>query len=131
MPGNVYFYNMTNQSIQLTVNTSPQQTVNAMPTTPPYNPNAATPAYTRYAGVPQNGQVGDSNTVTYTQSGGSNPVTITLKINHSEYNTNFDLLVYMFSNSMIAVSVIDYVAYLGQNGSTINMSTTGGGTLQL
>jgi hypothetical protein len=122
--GNAYFYNMTNQSAWVNVNNFPANavTVAAMPTTSPYTPNVST-GFARYQGSAQGGQFGITNTVAYQLSGqATGQQTITVSIDFSAYPIQWDILIYVFYNSIVVAVASDNNAYLGKNGATVNVN---------
>lgn len=121
--GNAYFYNMTNQSGVVIVNNfvGNAVTVAAMPTTSPYTPNVST-GFARYYGSAQGGQFGVSNQVVYQLSGqSSDQKTITVNIDFAAYPIQWDILIYLFYNSIVVAVASDNNAYLGSNNSTISV----------
>jgi hypothetical protein len=122
--GSAYFYNMTNQSAWVNVNNfqASSVTVPAMPTTSPYTPNVST-GFTRYQGSAQGGQFGITNSVVYQlsgQAGGQQSITVT--VDFSAYPIQWDILIYVFYNSIVVAVASDNNAYLGRNNSTVNVN---------
>jgi hypothetical protein len=121
--GSAYFYNMTNQSAVVIVNDfiGNAATVAPMPTSTPYTPNVST-GFTRYEGSAQGGQFGTSNKVVYQLSGQAGAQkTITVNIDWAAYPIQFDVLIYVFYNSIVVAVSSDNNAYLGSNGSTVSV----------
>jgi hypothetical protein len=121
MSYNVYFYNMTNQPLTLTVNQFAYgaNPLASLPASAPYTPNAST-AYTRVVAQPQINQIGPTNTISYMLSSQPTPVSVTLQIG-AAYPVVWDILVYLFYNSIVAACVMDGTAYLGVNGGKAYM----------
>jgi hypothetical protein len=122
--GSAYFYNMTNQTATVIVNNffANSVQVTAMPTSTPYTPNVST-GFTRYQGSAQGGQFGTSNQVVYQLSGQTTgQKTMTVNIDWAAYPIQFDILIYLFYNSIVVAVSSDNNAYLGSNGATISVN---------
>jgi len=123
--GQAIFYNMTSMSLNLSVNDplNAPEVIAPMPTTAPYTPNHSDGTYTRYdTNQPQTGQFGTVNTVTYIlDNGAGGRVSVSVNVDFTQYSSNVDLLFFLFKEAVVATCLSDNNAYLGHNGTPINM----------
>lgn len=124
--GVVYFYNMTSRKINLQVNDSSAEKIDALPATPYYIPNHSATNYQRYeTAEPQDGQFGKNNNIEFWVDGqGQSKIKVGINVNFNQYPTDKDILIYLFYKSVIVSVVSDNNAYNGKNGETINVSTS-------
>lgn len=120
-PVQAVFYNMTGQDVEMQLNPSQPETINAIPSSSPYTPNHNAETYTRVGKEHRAHEFGNDNKLSYHATSESFEVNATIKVDTEHYEVTQPILIFLFHNTVVAICPIDSIAYIMDEQEVVDM----------